>query len=488
MKALRFFLFVLLLTSTQLLANNLPPESVIQLMPNRTWLSTGEQANFDGSSSYDRDENGNSITNYYWYVRIGSGSYVLKASGSSATDYQICFELGGTAYATTGNGCVATGSNTTATVRLKVYDDEGSYDYGYSTVTIKTPAKSRYFITDHLGNIRTTIDEDGEAMGADDYFPFGLIMPGRSNTTANANDLYKYTSHERDDEAVSDALDYMLARNYDPTLGRMNQIDPMAHVYSGISPYAYALNTPMNAIDPDGRLVIFVNGFPFDGYIGRSYWNKAGNGFFADQIMNHYPGEESRYFDGSRAVTLDGGTRSIWMRDQRGRSEALLDNNDLNGIQDYRNRIQAGEIDGRDNARNIASRIDSESGETLKIFTHSMGAAYARGLIKSLLTYMYYNPDQAFQIEFIADIAPFQGGELYTPDGIVGLQFNGYSDIWANGLITNSSQYFSNNGHGLGSGGGFDPSFIMDIVIKELKKRGRVKTRIIGGIKFTFVN
>jgi len=293
MKALRFFLSTVILTSTQLLANNLPPEAVIQVMPNRTWLYTEEQAVFDGSSSYDQDENGNSITSYYWYVRIGSGSYVLKSSGNSTNDdYQVCFELGGTAYAITSNGCIAMGSNTTATVRLKVYDDEGSYDYGYSTLTIKTPAKSRYFITDHLGNIRTTIDEDGEAMGADDYFPFGLVMPGRSNTTANANDLYKYTSHERDDEVFSDALDYMLARNYDPVIGRMNQIDPMAHVYSGISPYAYALNTPTNAIDPDGRLVILVNGFPCDGYIGRQYWNIAGNGCLVDQLMSHLPGEQ----------------------------------------------------------------------------------------------------------------------------------------------------------------------------------------------------
>jgi len=481
MKALRFFLFVLMLTSTQLLANNLPPESVIQLMPNRTWLYTGEQANFDGSSSYDRDENGNSITNYYWYVRIGSGSYVLKASGSSATDYQICFELGGTAYATTANGCIATGSNTTATVRLKVYDDEGSYDYGYSTVTIKTPAKSRYFITDHLGNIRTTIDEDGEAMGADDYFPFGLIMPGRSNTTANANDLYKYTSHERDDEAVSDALDYMLARNYDPTLGRMNQIDPMAHVYSGISPYAYALNTPMNAIDPDGRLVIFVNGFPLQGFIGRQYWNNIGNSFFADQIMKSFPKESPMYFDGSRAVTHAGGTREIWMGNSKERKQALSDNNDLYGINSYKNRIEAGRIDGRDYASLIAQKIDSKNGETLKVITHSMGSAYARGLLESLISWMKNNPDKAFQIDFILDIAPYQGGKLDNINGIMGFQASGYRDIIANGKINNSTHIGTGNingTHGLSA-------FNAEWMIKEVLSLFRSRTVRIGGIKVT---
>jgi RHS repeat-associated protein len=40
------------------------------------------------------------------------------------------------------------------------------------------------------------------------------------------------------------------ARNYDPALGRLMTIDPKAELYFQISPYVYAANTPVNAIDP----------------------------------------------------------------------------------------------------------------------------------------------------------------------------------------------------------------------------------------------
>ena len=43
------------------------------------------------------------------------------------------------------------------------------------------------------------------------------------------------------------------ARQYDPTLGRWNRMDPMCEKYYSVSPYAYCHNTPVNRIDPDRR-------------------------------------------------------------------------------------------------------------------------------------------------------------------------------------------------------------------------------------------
>ena len=41
-------------------------------------------------------------------------------------------------------------------------------------------------------------------------------------------------------------------RNYDPVLGRFGQVDPMAGIYSSLSPYNYGNNDPVANNDPRG--------------------------------------------------------------------------------------------------------------------------------------------------------------------------------------------------------------------------------------------
>lgn len=118
-------------------------------------------------------------------------------------------------------------------------------------------SQRRYFLKDHLGTVRTTVDQSGNVDGYDDYYPFGLVMSGRSNNTSNPDDNYKFTGHERDDEAGLN-LDYMMARNYDPVIGRFLQIDPFAHQFPEWSSYNYALNSPMNFTDPDGNSPVSI--------------------------------------------------------------------------------------------------------------------------------------------------------------------------------------------------------------------------------------
>jgi len=55
-------------------------------------------------------------------------------------------------------------------------------------------------------------------------------MPERSSNSANPNDDYKFTGHERDDEAGL-TIYHANARGYDPVLGRFMSIDPMSHLY-----------------------------------------------------------------------------------------------------------------------------------------------------------------------------------------------------------------------------------------------------------------
>ncbi len=96
-----------------------------------------------------------------------------------------------------------------------------------------------------------------------DYYPFGLTMPtrnGRTGSLSEIADSYKFTGHERDDEPAGLTLDYMMARNYDPIIGRFLQIDPYAVKYPSLSPYAYVANNPLLLIDPTGKEIEICSG------------------------------------------------------------------------------------------------------------------------------------------------------------------------------------------------------------------------------------
>ena len=72
---------------------------------------------------------------------------------------------------------------------------------------------------------------------------------------------YGFNGKEKDDEVNVSGGDYDFgARIYDSRLGRWLSVDPLYGKYPFCSPYVFAINNPTNAIDPDGRVVIFING------------------------------------------------------------------------------------------------------------------------------------------------------------------------------------------------------------------------------------
>jgi len=85
------------------------------------------------------------------------------------------------------------------------------------------------------------------------YYPFGLEHKGYNNVVNGREHPYKYNGMEHQEELGLDMYDYG-ARNYDPSLGRFFNVDPLGGSSSQIdkSSYAYAWNNPINMIDPDG--------------------------------------------------------------------------------------------------------------------------------------------------------------------------------------------------------------------------------------------
>ncbi|MGD1045732.1 MAG: RHS repeat-associated core domain-containing protein, partial [Bacteroidota bacterium] len=113
-----------------------------------------------------------------------------------------------------------------------------------------------YYVKDHLGSVRVTVDEAGEIKSYDDYDPWGMRLAGRSGNFGDANDKYKFTGKERDKETASttvpDGLDYFGARYYDSRIGRFNSVDRLIDKYPSLSSYQYGGNNPILFIDVNG--------------------------------------------------------------------------------------------------------------------------------------------------------------------------------------------------------------------------------------------
>ncbi|MGD9489414.1 MAG: RHS repeat-associated core domain-containing protein [Calditrichaceae bacterium] len=117
-----------------------------------------------------------------------------------------------------------------------------------------THSNRYYYLKDHVGNIRVTVNEFGQAEAYNDYYPFGLQMPGRSVNNAMTDDIYKFGGKELDEESGLNWY-YFGARYYDPATGRWMSVDPLADFYPSWSPYNYSMNDPIGKRDPNGRSV-----------------------------------------------------------------------------------------------------------------------------------------------------------------------------------------------------------------------------------------
>jgi RHS repeat-associated protein len=81
--------------------------------------------------------------------------------------------------------------------------------------------------------------------------PFGLKHNGYNAQIVGRNHNYGYGGKEENDELGLEWLDFD-ARNYDASLGRWMNIDPLAEEMRRHSPYNYAFDNPIYFVDPDG--------------------------------------------------------------------------------------------------------------------------------------------------------------------------------------------------------------------------------------------
>ena len=118
---------------------------------------------------------------------------------------------------------------------------------GYVTLADK---KYHYYLTDHQGNNRVVLNQNGTVEEVNHYYPFGGLFANSTNVQP-----YKYNGKELDTKNGLNWYDYG-ARMYDPALGRFTTVDRYAEKYSSMSPYQYAANSPVMNIDVNGDSII----------------------------------------------------------------------------------------------------------------------------------------------------------------------------------------------------------------------------------------
>jgi RHS repeat-associated protein len=84
-----------------------------------------------------------------------------------------------------------------------------------------------------------------------DYYPFGMLVPNRHKATDGYR--YGFNGKENDNEVMGEGnfQDYGM-RMYNPRISRFFNVDPLTKQYPELTPYQFASNTPIQAIDMDG--------------------------------------------------------------------------------------------------------------------------------------------------------------------------------------------------------------------------------------------
>ncbi len=163
---------------------------------------------------------------------------------------------------------VINGSTTTTHyARAFIYENNVLKHFGHPEGYVEKNGSSFTYVyqyTDHLGNIRLNYANIGSRTAPNlqikeenSYYPFGLKMAGINAAIIGTQNDYKYNGKELQDEVINGKAlqwyDYG-ARNYDPSIGRFFNIDPLAYSPMQVdkSPYGYTWNNPVNLTDPDG--------------------------------------------------------------------------------------------------------------------------------------------------------------------------------------------------------------------------------------------
>ncbi|WP_139112906.1 glycosyl hydrolase 108 family protein [Mucilaginibacter sp. PPCGB 2223] len=126
----------------------------------------------------------------------------------------------------------------------------------------------QYQLTNHLDNVLVTITDRrlqvsdnqstpslayllADVVTAQSYYAFGMEQPGLTFNSGTYRYGFNGKENDNDVKGDGDQQDYGM-RIYDPRLGRFLSVDPLTRDYAYYTPYQFAGNRPIDAVDVDG--------------------------------------------------------------------------------------------------------------------------------------------------------------------------------------------------------------------------------------------
>ncbi|MCW3094074.1 MAG: hypothetical protein JWP81_5143 [Ferruginibacter sp.] len=203
---------------------------------------------------------GTTTIEYTWYVRDASGNVmsVYNSTGTSSTISSAGYMLNLTEQHMYGSSRVG--------VLNRNIDAKATFTK--ASIVIFTRGNKFFELSNHLGNVLVTVSDkklqhtannttvdyyNADVVTANDYYPFGMLMPGRRYSWANSLYRYGFNGKEKDNETYGDGNEYDYGfRIYNPRLGRFLSMDPLTKSFPWYTPYQYAGNKPILCIDLDG--------------------------------------------------------------------------------------------------------------------------------------------------------------------------------------------------------------------------------------------
>ena len=230
-----------------------------------------------------------------------------------------------------------------------------------------------YYHPDHLGSSSYITNLDGEVVQHIEYVPFGEVFIEERNSIWNTP--YLFNAKEFDEET---GLYYYGARYYDSRLSLWISTDALQEKYPQHTSYLYVGSNPVNAIDPDGHKIVFINGKIGGGSpkAGAPYWN----------------GYNSRFVRSAKSFFND--------------NKVVFTDADYGYLSTAKGREKSGYEYAKAHYEEWTSDMNPD--EVFNLVSHSMGGAFSKGIEK-------YLKEMGRKVEYNVMINTYQVDRIDNP-------------------------------------------------------------------------